>query len=251
MAHFKNSEDSHQHSLQTLEMLYEYDDFMDSLQVVADMGSGSGHDIHWWATRETRDDPPEPHNYICYAVDKNVSQLENFAVELPNVYPVAGNFEDRIISRPVDLMWCHDAFQYAINPLQTLRVWNETMSTDGMLVITVPQFQTHEYNRSATRSVNGCYYHYNACNLMYMLAVNGFDCGDCYVNKTENDPWLSMAVYKSRVAPMDPATTSWFDLAEHGLLNESVIQSLNNYGHVRQEEMVFKWFTKDWNFIKD
>jgi hypothetical protein len=43
----------------------------------------------------------------------------------------------------------------------------------------------------------------------------------------------------------------WFDLAEHGLLNESVIQSLNNYGHVRQEEMVFKWFTKDWNFIKD
>ena len=251
MSQFKNAEASHAHSLRTLEMLYEYDDFMDSLRVVADFGCGSGLDLAWWATRESRDDPPEPHNYICYAVDHNVNQLEQQVLDLPNVWALPGNFEERVVPREVDLLWCHDAFQYALNPLQTLKVWNQSMNQDGMLLITVPQFQTYQYNRAVTRSVSGCYYHYNACNLMYMLAVNGFDCRDCYILKDANDPWLSMAVYKSDVEPMNPATTSWHDLAQTGLLNPSVLESLNKYGHVRQEELIFKWFDKDFYFVKD
>ena len=57
------------HSLKVLNQLYEYDSFMDSLKNVADMGCGTGEDINWWATLTTRDDPPEPHNYNCFAVD--------------------------------------------------------------------------------------------------------------------------------------------------------------------------------------
>jgi len=167
------------------------------------------------------------------------------------VHAVTGNFEQRLIPRDIDFIWCHDAFQYIINPLETLRVWNQNMSRDGMLLLSVPQHQSHEYNRPVTRSYNGCYYHYNACNLMYMLAVNGFDCRDCYISKDINDPWLSIAVYKSHVEPMDPATTSWHDLALAGLLNDSVVASLTQYGHVRQEDMIFKWFDKDWNYVRD
>lgn len=251
MDQFKNSEASHQHSLRTLTALYEYDDFMDSLSIVADMGSGSGLDIEWWATRETRDDPPEPHNYLCYAVDINQNIIEDRVRDLENVKVITGSFEERRTPRTVDLIWCHDAFQYAKNPLQTLKVWNETMNTDGMMVITVPQFQSYQYNRMVTRSVNGCFFHYNACNLIYMLAVNGFDCRDSYLLKEANDPWLSVAVYKSKVPPMDPSTTSWHDLAAAGLLNTSVMDSLNKYGHVRQEELIFKWFDKDFYYVKD
>jgi len=84
-----------------------------------------------------------------------------------------------------------------------------------------------------------------------MLAVNGFDCNDAYFLKEENDPWLHVAVYKSDVAPMDPKTTTWYQLAEKNLLNDSVVACLNKYGYVRQEELVTSWLDKDFYFPKE
>jgi hypothetical protein len=52
--------DSHRHSLEVLNQLYEYDDFMASIKTVLDLGCGQGDDLEWWATRTTRDDNPEP-----------------------------------------------------------------------------------------------------------------------------------------------------------------------------------------------
>jgi len=238
-------------SQETLNLLYEYDSFLDSIEVVADMGCGTGQDLKWWATLMTRDDPPEPHNYLCYAIDKNIKQLDASVLENTNIVAIEGNFETRLIPRQVDLIWCYNSFQYVTNPLGTLKVWNETMNVNGMLVLTVPQFQSYEYNRLKTRSISGCYYHYNICNLMYMLAVNGFDCRDCYFDMKENDPWIKAAVYKSEHAPMDPATTTWFDLADKHLVNDSVIQSLNKYSQVVQEELLFTWLDRDWRYAKN
>lgn len=48
---FKTDQDSHAHSLQTLNLIANYDDFMDSIRVIADMGCGSGADINWWAIK--------------------------------------------------------------------------------------------------------------------------------------------------------------------------------------------------------
>lgn len=251
MAQFKNPHDSHRHSLETLNMLYEYDSFMESLKVVADMGCGAGLDTEWFATLTTRDDPPEPHEYLCYAVDKNNSQIESSVLENKNVVPIEGNFEERLIPRQVDLMWAHNSFQYVINPLSTLKVWNETMNINGMLVLNVPLSQTYQYNRLKSRSENGCYYNYNICNIIYMLAVNGFDCRDSYFDMQENNPWLKAAVYKSDHAPMDPATTTWFDLVDKRLVNDSVMLSLNKYGEVRQEELLFTWLDRDWRYAKN
>ena len=85
---------------------------------------------------------------------------------------------------------------------------------------------------------------------MYMLAVNGFDCRDCYVYMAENYGWIHIAVYKS-MEPLDPATTSWYDLADLNLVNDSVKNSLNKYGHVRQEELIFTWLDKDWRYARN
>ena len=62
MAPFRNAYDSHEHSLEVLNLLYCYDSFLDNLSVIADMGCGAGFDASWWATLETRDEPPEPRN---------------------------------------------------------------------------------------------------------------------------------------------------------------------------------------------
>jgi trans-aconitate methyltransferase len=251
MDQFKNAHASHEHSLEILDLVYLYDDFMDSLGTVADMGCGHGLDINWWATAMTRDENPEPHNYVCYAVDRDIKKLSHDVAALPNVHPIQGDFEERILPREVDFLWCHDAFQYATNPLQTLKVWNESMNVNGMAVITIPQHQGYNFNRMVVRSMNGCYFNHNAVSMMYMLAVNGFDCKDAFFLKKDNNPWLSIAVYKSDIAPMDPKTTTWYELVEKNLVNDSVIESVNKYGHVRQEDLLFTWLDRDFHYIKD
>ena len=50
MVPFKNAYESHEHSRKTLDLLYGYDSFLDSIESVADFGCGSGLDTHWWAT---------------------------------------------------------------------------------------------------------------------------------------------------------------------------------------------------------
>jgi trans-aconitate methyltransferase len=252
MDRFKNAYDSHQHSLETLNLLYEYDDFMDNLTVIADMGCGAGLDSEWWATLMDRDDDPKPHNYTVYAVDHNTSIIEPSVLSAnPNIITVNGDFEYATLPKSVDLMWCHDAFQYALNPLATLGHWSKMMTVNGMLIISVPQFQGYQYNRMVTRSMSGCYYNHNVVSLMYMLAVNGFDCRDCFFVKNANNSWMTAAVYKSHLMPFNYATTSWHDLAEHDLISDSAILSLSRYGHVRQEDLITRWLDKDFYLVKD
>lgn len=251
MEKFKTNDESHNHSLKTLNLLYEYDSFLDSLEVVADMGCGHGHDVNWWATLTTRDDPPEPHNYITYAVDKNVAGIGNEIRSLPNVHIFEADFEKRVLPRAADLIWCHDAFQYVTSPLTTLAVWNESMNVNGLLCLTVPQSSGFEYGRYIANSYNYCYYNYNMVSLMYMLAVSGFDCRDAYFHKAEQDPWMHIAVYKSDIAPMDPTTTSWYDLADKKLISDKAIKSLTDFGYVRQQDLLTLWLDKDFHFIKD
>lgn len=250
MGQFKNAFESHQHSRETLDILYGYDDFLDSIKIMADMGCGRALDTDWWARLETRDDPPEPRNILCYAVDKNINQIDNTVTSLENVRAIECNFENYKMPRKLDLIWCHDSFQYVINPFATLGHWYEQMNLDGMLVLIVKQNIAYEYNRLVHRGYNWQYYNYNLINLIYMLAVSGFDCRDAYAKKEENNPWLHLAVYKSPNPPMDPATTSWFDLADKGMLHDSIIDSLNKYSHVRQEDIVYPWLDKDFYRVK-
>jgi hypothetical protein len=183
------------------------------------MGCGTGQDIAWWATLTTRDDPPVPHNYNCFAVDVDARKLA-LVPDMPNITKINRDFsEPQLFPVEIDLMWAHDSLQYSTNPLETLRVWNEQMNVNGMLVITVPQHSGVEYNRYYSTTHSGCYFHYTPANLIYMLAVNGFDCCDAYMMKQYNDVWIHMAVYKSEIPPMDPSKTNLADLIDVGLLN--------------------------------
>ncbi len=251
MAPFKNAQESHEHSRETLDVLYGYDAFLDSIEIMADMGCGRGLDTEWWAKLETRDDPPEPRNILCYAVDKNISQVDSGVTSLSNVRAIPENFETHVLPRKLDLIWCHDSFQHVINPFATLANWHRQMNVDGMLILIIRQNVAYEYNRLVQRGYNYQYHNFNLVNLIYMLAVSGFDCRDAYAKKQENNPWLHLAVYKSQYEPMNPAETSWFDLADKNMLHESVVQSLNKYNYVRQEDIVYPWLDKDFYQIKE
>jgi SAM-dependent methyltransferase len=253
MVPFKNAHESHEHSLETLEVLYGYDSFLDSLETIADFGCGHGLDSQWWANLETRDDPPEPREYRVYSVDINLKHFNKEAKSLKNIHTFEYDFDDGtvILPTPVDFIWCHDAFQYVTNPLNTLKMWNKQLNANGMLCIILPQLTHYAYNRWQAHSYNKVFFNYNIVNLIYMLAVNGFDCNDAYFLKEENNAWLSAAVYKSNIEPMDPKTTTWYQLAELNLINESMISCLNKYGYIKQEEIVTAWLDKDFCFPKE
>lgn len=236
------------HNEWVLSHLREYDSFLDSLRTICDMGCGTGEDITWWATLETRDDPPVPYNYNCFAVDKDPKKLAQVP-DLTNINKINKDFNELCCPVKIDLLWSHDSLQYSTKPLETLKLWNEQMSVNGMLLLSIPQHSGVKDNRFYSRSYSGCYYHYTPVNLIYMLAVNGFDCRDAYMLKRFNDEWLQIAVYKTKIKPMDPATTSWFDLIDLKLLNPSVEASINKFGHLRQEDIVYPWLDKENYFV--
>jgi SAM-dependent methyltransferase len=235
---------SHAHSLQTLDSLYEYDDFMQSVGTLADMGCGPGLDLEWWATRTTRDDSRTPLNISCTGIDQ--------AAEMPlahrykNIQYHCQDFEAPIgvHKRKFDVVWCHDAFQYVINPFETLRNWRNVMNDDGMLVIIVPQTTNMEFNVQANDQPDYCYYHWTMVSLIHVLAVSGFDCSAGFFRKDPVDKWLHAAVYKSAHEPADPRKTSWYELAERNLLPESAAASVQRYGYLKQRDLVLPWLDK-------
>lgn len=240
-----NPHDS-QHSLN---LLYGYENFLGSLDTICDMGCGAGHDITWWATLENQDDPPEPYDFKCYAVDIKQSNLDKVP-DLPNIKKVNRDFtEQRILPVSIDLMWAHDSLQYSTNPIETLKFWNEQMTVNGMLVLHVPQHSGVVDNRYYSRTYNNCFYNFTPTNLIYMLAVNGFDCRDAYLLKKFNDPWIKMAVYKTEIEPMNPKTTTWFDLVDKELLNPSIVASIQANGYLKQEDIIMPWLDKENYYI--
>jgi len=253
MALFKNSHDSHQHSLTVLNSLVDYDSFLDSLTVIADMGCGAGLDAKWWADLQTRDEPPEPRNYIVYAVDQNTDQIDPDVLKTKNVVPIQGNFENRIIPRQVDLMWAHDSFQYSRDPYKCLATWKQTLNVNGMLVLSIPQttYWDKQYGKLVVSQHNHQYYSYNLLNLTYMLAVSGFDCRDAYFYRDPNSPWLYAAVYATANEPMIDKEVTWHELAEKRLINDSLLNSINKYGYVRLDDVVVMWLDKNWYRITD
>jgi SAM-dependent methyltransferase len=242
---FRNAEESHTHSLETLNMLYEHDDFMGSIDSVLDIGCGSGLDLEWWATLTTRDDTRESLNINCTGVDlRNQLSLTN---RYTNIKYQEADFETSILpgKRKFDVLWCHDAFQYAINPIGTLSHWWNIASDGAMLIIVVPQTAVMAQRSQAFYQPSGCYYHHTTVSLMHMLAMSGWDCGAGFFLKRPNESWVHAAVYKSSHAPMNPRTTTWYDLVDKKLLPESAETSILKHGYLRQQDLIVPWLDKN------
>jgi SAM-dependent methyltransferase len=246
---FRNADESHQHSLETLNLLYEYDDFMLSIKTVADLGCGLGKDITWWATRTSRDERARPLNIKCQGIDI-VNELPA-ARQHSNLTYQKTDFEDVIYppGEKFDILWCHDAFQYAINPIQTLSNWRKISSNGAMLAIILPQTTNIHLRNLDFSQQDGCYYHYTMVSLIHMLALTGWDCRAGFFKKDPTNNWIHAIVYKSEQEPRDPKTTRWYDLAEAGLLPDCAAKSVNSVGFLQQKDLILPWLNKSANFI--
>ena len=238
---FTHPEDSHLHSLQVLNQLYEYEDFMASIKTVLDLGCGTGDDLAWWATRTTRDDNPQPLNIQCTGVD--LAPERNLTTRYNNVFYHAVDFENTIIAPPsgFDVLWCHDSFQYAHAPVATLSNWWHLASPGAMLYLAVPATQRVHRSQLDFHLPSGCYYHHTMVSLIYQLASAGWDCGAGFFKQAPADPWIHAVVYKSAHEPQDPKMTTWHALFELGLLPESAAKSVHAHNYLRQQDLVVPW----------
>lgn len=211
---------------------------------MADLGCGSGLDLEWWATRTTRDEQRRPLNIKCVGIDR-AAEL-SMAHRYPNMQYQAQDFEQSLLrqKRKFDLLWCHDAFQYVINPLTTLAMWRDCLAPNGMLVLIVPQSTNLQYRAQAFDQRDHCYFHWTVTNLMHVLAVSGFDCADGFWYKNPQDPWLHAVVYRSEKKPQDPTQTSFYQLADLGLLPRTAVDSVNRHGYLRQRDLVLPWLDR-------
>jgi SAM-dependent methyltransferase len=239
---FVKTTDSHQHSLETLNLLLEHDDFMFSIRSVIDLGCGTSDDLVWWATRTTRDETPIPLNINCTGIDINpgIIQIKTH----PNISYQIKDFEDFIdpYKNGYDILWCHDAFQYATNPLKTLSNWWNLASPGGMLYIGIPITQRIYQRQLDYHLTAGSYYHHTLVSLMYMLATAGWDCRFGFFKQGVQDNWIHAAVYKSDHAPMDPKITTWYQLSELKLLPASAEASIQAHGYLKQQDLIIPWF---------
>jgi SAM-dependent methyltransferase len=238
---FRSPEESHRHSLETLNQLYEYDDFMLSIKTMIDLGCGSGEDLTWWATRTTRDEIPTRLNIRCIGIDLGPDLL--VTKDYSNILYYSADFEDTIPlnSGMVDVLWCHDSFQYARDPIKTLTNWWHLASPGAMLYLAVPVTQRIHHNQIDYYLLNGCYYHHTMVSLIYQLATAGWDCRSGFFKQAPQDTWIHAAVYKGETPPQDPKTTTWNSLSELKLLPESADRSIFAYNYLRQQDLVVPW----------
>lgn len=239
---FVDPQASHQHSRKTLEAFYEFDDFMESVGSVLDLGCGHGLDMLWWSTRTTRElGNPRPLNIRCTGVDRN----ESCATKHPLITYRSRDFESdmELPTKRFDVLWCHDAFQFVVDPLNTLLRWRSITNNNGMLVIIVPQTTNLMHNRQQFELASGCFYHWTLVSLIHILVISGWDCRGGFFRKTPDDPFIHAVVYKAPQEPPQPRA-SWYELMETGLLPLSADAGINRLGYLRQQDLVLPWLDK-------
>lgn len=246
---FVNDISSHTHSLETLNTLYEFDDFMSSIRTMADMGCGTGLDLEWWATRTTRDEAKIPLNIRCVGIDQppNLPMAHRYK----NITYQPQDFCDPIPvgKHKFDVLWCHDSFQYVIDPFTTLKNWRQATSPGGMLALVLPQTTVMQGKTQSYDQWDGCYWHWTMTNLIHVLAVSGWDCATGFFKKQPDDPWLHAIVYRSDHEPRDPRTTRWYDLCDLGLLPETAVDSIKKQGYLRQQDLILPWIDRSLHWM--
>lgn len=246
---FKNNDESHQHSLEVLNALGQYEDFMLSIKTLADIGCGAGKDLVWWATRTTNDDYATPLNIQCQGIDI----LDNLAIakDYQNITYQKVDFESNIHPPhdKFDVLWCHNSFQYAIDPIKTLSNWRNITSDGAMLAIMIQQTTNMHHKDLDFSQQDGCYYHHTIVSLIHMLAVTGWDCKSGFFKIDPVNNWIYAIVYKSNQEPKDLKTVRWYDLVEAKLLPESADKSVMARGFLHQRDLVLPWLDKSLQWL--
>ena len=237
-----NVDQSHEHSLKTLRMLDEFDDFKSSIKHLADFGCGSGKDLEFFANmRELTAEEGvlgKFHNFNCVGFDINAEsnipsrdniQYKNVDLNEPGPY----------WSVKFDVIWCHNVMQSIYSPIEFIGRVNENLNEGGMFYLHVPSTVSvlHHKFQNYTPAYN--YNTFTVTQIIYLLSLNGFDVKDFYLNKHKYDDHIEVITYKDR-DPL-PYNTSWYELDEMGILNDAMSELVNGNNLLSDQGLIVRW----------
>ncbi len=241
---FTSQELAYQHSKKhILDLFHEYDDFMESIGRVVDLGCDTeAFNMLWFANATTRDVQQLPLNIKCIGqsnIDKLLTKHNGISFQKGAPEMLSKT------KRKFDILYCHDTLQFILNPYQALANWWNIANKDAMLVIAVPQTTNVEFNTLEYNTQMNYKHHYTVPMLLYMLAVNGWDCNGGFFKKAIGNPWIFAIVYRSDTKPMDPNTTNLYKLVdETNLLPDTAVQSITKHGMIKQKDLILPWLDK-------
>ena len=228
-------------SIQVLELLGTHNEFMDSIREIAVLDDRTGHHTSWWSDYRSHEDQKQSQFTITNLCISESHPIEHQRKNVKNVL-VENLYDTKQEDESFDFLWAHNVFQKQINPIQSLRHWWNMMREDAMLCISVPlRTYIDDLNRWRTDSYPGELYNWNMLTLIQMLAISGFDCFDGHFKFKRGDEFLWASVYKGTQTPMDPYTTTWYDLAEKELLPPSLSKCVSQFGHAKIEKVIVEW----------
>jgi SAM-dependent methyltransferase len=243
MAIGMNFEQSHANSLDTLNTLNRYQDFIDNIATVADMGCGIGLDAIWWAKLTKQDGTPR--GIKINAVDNKL--LYESMVRHKNINYIPADFTNSGLEpNSQDFLMSHNSLQFSINPMQTLLHWWEIMRPDAMLLLTLPYNFTVDNHREIQKVnatyTNGCYFNWTMGNMIMMLAATGFDCRNSHFRFDRVGNWIQAAVYKLPDQP-NPMM-NWYEMCDRKMLPICMEQAIMKDGTFSDIDIVVEWIDR-------
>lgn len=240
---FDSDVHSHQHSLLTINILDQFDEFKSSISTLLDLGCGKCYDLQTWANMQHYDsegNPVKPLNIKCHGFDKVVptnSESQHKNIRLHQYDFNSG--DDFPLGTKFDIVWCHDSLQYSYSPIQLLGKINAAMNVNSMLYLCVPSTFNVMYKKFHNYTKSGYYSTFTLTQLIYLLALNGFDCRDAYFKKEPYVDAIEVITYKNTNV-LDYSTT-WYQLAEQRMLSDNASEIVDKIGYLTDNGLVTKW----------
>lgn len=239
-------EESHQHSLKTLNYLAQLDDYLSGINNIAVMGAGMGYDAVWWATLENSDG--RKYNFNVTAVE--IAPPFGLKTANSGMHWIFEDFSTVQLPQQ-DIIWCHDALHYALNPIGTLFHWHKLLRQDGLLIVEMPyklSINSHiEHNTVNVNMVSGMYHVYTMSSLIVQLASAGFDCRSANFQLDKESGWLRAAVYKSSDEPR--LYSSLYELKETGRLPYCLDARLDGIDNFSESDLMLEWIDRSQSIL--
>jgi len=238
-------QESHQHSLITLNHLANMEDYLASIKNICVMGAGLGYDAVWWANLTS----PEGrrYNFNVTAVDSSPPY------GIQTVPGMQWRFDDfaTIELPPQDLIWCHNTLHHALNPVGTLFHWHKLLRQDGLLIVEIPyslSLSNHiEHNTVNVNMSSGMYHVYTMSSLIIQLASAGFDCRNANFQFDKENGWLRAAVYKTQDEPR--LYRSLYELKDTNRLPQCLDAILFGIDNFNESDLVLEWIDRTHSFF--
>ena len=113
------------------------------------------------------------------------------------------------------------------------------MQDNGMLYLRVPSTVNVVHNKFKNYTKAGYYSTFTLTQLIYLLALNGFDCNDAFFRKLPYTDMIEAITYKVS-EPHDPAM-NWHHLAELGMFNDNINDIITTRNYLTDQGLVTKW----------